>query len=94
MPVKGRAYCISLMITVCNELAVPDHAHLDCKDEAGMTRCQLTCDERYDFDREPLPEYKCGINTGYEWNLLTEDNPKGRFPNCMGRQFDTNGHSV
>ncbi|XP_046569114.1 LOW QUALITY PROTEIN: uncharacterized protein LOC124277463 [Haliotis rubra] len=68
---------------VCAEVSAPDHGDLECRDVNSTRLCELKCDDGYDFDRPPLSVYKCGQETGYEWSYVTEDNPDGRFPNCV-----------
>ncbi|XP_046380159.2 sushi, von Willebrand factor type A, EGF and pentraxin domain-containing protein 1-like [Haliotis rufescens] len=67
----------------CSKVSPPEHGDLECTDVNSTRLCQLKCEDGYDFDRSPLSVYKCGLETGYEWSYVTEDNPQGRFPNCI-----------
>ena len=60
------------------------HGHANCT-TTGTTRvCRPYCDKNYDFDTDMYLEAVCGLETGYMWNIKTEDNPTGQMPSCVG----------
>ena len=54
---------------------------------SGTTRvCKPFCKEGYDFDTDMyLDIVMCGLDTGYTWNIDTEDNPSGQLPSCVSK---------
>ena len=53
----------------------------------GTTRiCRPFCNTNYDFDTVAyLDPVVCGFETGFVWNIKTEDNPTGQLPSCVGK---------
>ncbi|XP_033740050.1 uncharacterized protein LOC117327254 [Pecten maximus] len=85
-PDPEGAPCIgeNMETELCNEEACPVcpprprsyGTFMDCNVTSDLTTCRVRCREGLWFTPgyTPLPEYKCGVETAYEWN--------GKPPSC------------